>query len=153
MALINDFPLPLGLPPARVYVMVTQAAFQRLDEVVDVHTATFASSETRRAFSEARAKFQVLEAQGRMLKAQYDALQGDPGKNGEAELVRAIKLHQIAFEAAAEEFRKIVPLVEQQPRRVPKDKVGSVLTDGAPDLAKIYAWLKTLPEFRHAADA
>jgi hypothetical protein len=153
MALLNDFPLPLGLPPARVYVMVAQAAFQRLDEVVDVHTATFASPETRLAYRQAKANFLALEEQGKALKAQYDAVQGGADRQSEAELVRAIKLHQIDFEAAAEEFRKIVPLVEQQPRRVPKEKAASVMTDGAPDLAKVYAWLKTLPEFKHAVDA
>jgi hypothetical protein len=151
MALINDYPLPLGLPPARVYVMLAQAALNRLEGVVDVHLALFASAGTRQSFKEAQAAFERLEAEGRTLKTRYDALQ--PGAADEAALVRAIKRHQIEFEAAVEALRRIVPQMDPNPVRVPKDQVENVMSDGDIDLAKLYAWLKAQPQFQNAVDA
>lgn len=149
----------LDLPAA--YFMVDQVRYGKLNSALSWTMVMWRDQDTRNAYGAAKDALMTALAAAERAKAALDATNLKPDDSPEeiaakqdarpkAELDNAQA--QVDLGRANSALADLTNLGASE-RQAPTDKVADLLTDGHPDVAKIYGHEKTLPDWKDATDA
>ncbi len=150
MALIADFKSPGPFAPVRAYYMISAVLHDRLSDSAQIQFALFSDAAARDVYKTQHAALRQAEA-NIMTQHMARAASADPVAAATAEM--RLAEYQLAQRQAKMAMEAVTPLMENARLNIQSDMMKSVLTDGAIDLTKVYAVLKTLPQFTDAVDA
>lgn len=150
MALKADFPLPGTLGSVPAYMMIAGILHNRVEGAVQIQLAYFKDSATRKALKDAKAAQATALAQAAVQRAAQIVAQNADEANAAA---RQLSRLQADYDDASDAIRRNAPVIDSNSLQVTPDKIASVMNDDCTvSVAKVYAYLKTLPQYADATD-
>jgi hypothetical protein len=163
MALIKSITFPSGVVVPAAYFLIDRIGYAKLDLSLSFHVIGYKDEDARNGFGVALQGFADAIAQvstadlalSALRPLDTDTLEVVKRKEAASTVARdALNAASAAQNAAQSAAQSIKPLeCGTLAFQVPHADLPSVLTNGQPDLAKLYVWLKAQPGWTDATDA
>ena len=153
MAFNGKYLLPGKFGSAPAHFVVAIVAADRLNRTGEISLAVYSDAELRAVAKVAVSQIAGLQAAATLLRERQEKAGVGTSEETKAELSLEAKQIDLRFAQA----RKVIadnPALQGEKLNIGSDHFAEITgDDGAPQLAKVYNFLKTLPQFADATDA
>jgi len=163
MALVKPFTFESGVVVPEAYFMIDRVSYAKLDMSLSFHLIGWKDAAVRSGFQDALGAFGDAVGKQDAATLALDALK--PAETDTLPMIRQKEEASVIARQSWNEAAAILANAQAQAQKIkplecgsfafqlPHSQVESVLTDGRPDIVKLYGWVKTQPGWEDATDA